>query len=162
MTASMYLAFQQRLKRKMPFAFVEYDIPLTIPGTRMLSQGRAVVQNPSNRCYYCKTVIFTEIQKKTRNLVFLWQTEQMRPMMQTTDRGMKALQELKVSSRHAPRCPGRPPKPVLRDESKNMDYLPRANRRTPVLQPDSIRYGSQQKRLRDVEQAGTALTAIGF
>ena len=63
-------AFQPTFEKEDALRFCEeYDIPLTILERDVLSQ-EAVVQNPSNRCYYCKTVIFTEIQKKALELGF--------------------------------------------------------------------------------------------
>ena len=63
-------AFQPTFEKEDAIRFCkEYAIPLTILERDVLSQ-EAVVQNPANRCYYCKKVIFSEIQKKALELGF--------------------------------------------------------------------------------------------
>ena len=58
-----------------------------------------MVQNPANRCYYCKNVIFTEIQKKALELGFTCLADGTNASDDADDRpGMKALQEMKVLS----------------------------------------------------------------
>ena len=53
-------AFQPTFEKEDAIRFCkEYAIPLTILERDVLSQ-EAVVQNPANRCYYCKKVIFSE------------------------------------------------------------------------------------------------------
>ena len=109
-------AFQPTFEKEDALRFCEeYDIPLTILERDVLSQ-EAVVQNPSNRCYYCKTVIFTEIQKKALELGFSCLADGTNASDDADDRpGMKALQELKVLS---PLRICGITKPVLRDESE--------------------------------------------
>ncbi|MFR8180501.1 MAG: hypothetical protein ACLU80_12115 [Dorea sp.] len=79
-------AFQPTFEKEDAIRFCkEYAIPLTILERDVLSQ-EAVVQNPANRCYYCKKVIFSEIQRKHWSLDLpVWQMEQMLLMMQMTD-----------------------------------------------------------------------------
>jgi len=61
-------AFQPTFEKEDAIRFCkEYAIPLTILERDVLSQ-EAVIQNPANRCYYCKKVIFSEIQKKALEL----------------------------------------------------------------------------------------------
>lgn len=109
-------AFQPTFEKEDALRFCEeYDIPLTILERDVLSQ-EVVVQNPSNRCYYCKTVIFTEIQKKALELGFSCLADGTNASDDADDRpGMKALQELKVLS---PLRICGITKPVLRDESE--------------------------------------------
>ena len=80
-------AFQPEFEKQDAIRFCEeYKIPLTILERDVLSQ-EAVVQNPANRCYYCKNVILRKFRKKHWNLVLpVWQTEPMPRMMRMTDR----------------------------------------------------------------------------
>lgn len=79
-------AFQPTFEKEDAIRFCkEYAIPLTILERDVLSQ-EAVVQNPANRCYYCKKVIFLRFKRKHWSLDLpVWQMEQMLLMMQMTD-----------------------------------------------------------------------------
>ena len=92
-------AFQPTFEKEDAIRFCkEYAIPLTILERDVLSQ-EAVVQNPANRCYYCKKVIFSEIQKKALELGFTCLADGTNASDDADDRpGMKALQEMKVLS----------------------------------------------------------------
>ena len=154
-------AFQPTFEKEDALRFCEeYDIPLTILERDVLSQ-EAVVQNPSNRCYYCKTVIFTEIQKKALELGFSCLADGTNASDDADDRpGMKALQELKVLS---PLRICGITKPVLRDESEKHGLF---TARKPAYACLATRIPSgtriSAKQLQDVEQAETALAAMGF
>ena len=92
-------AFQPTFEKEDAIRFCkEYAIPLTILERDVLSQ-EAVIQNPANRCYYCKKVIFSEIQKKALELGFTCLADGTNASDDADDRpGMKALQEMKVLS----------------------------------------------------------------
>ena len=111
-------AFQPTFEKEDAIRFCkEYAIPLTILERDVLSQ-EAVVQNPANRCYYCKKVIFSEIQKKALELGFTCLADGTNASDDADDRpGMKALQEMKVLS---PLRICGITKPALRDVSEQL------------------------------------------
>ena len=123
-------AFQPEFEKQDAIRFCEeYKIPLTILERDVLSQ-EAVVQNPANRCYYCKNVIFTEIQKKALELGFTCLADGTNASDDADDRpGMKALQELHVLS----------PLRICGMYRNSLDYLPHVNRHMPVWQHESRR-----------------------
>ena len=119
------------------------------------------MQNPANRCYYCKNVIFTEIQKKALELGFTCLADGTNASDDADDRpGMKALQELHVLS---PLRICGITKPALRDVSEQLGYLPHVNRHMPVWQHESRR-GTRitAEQLQKVEQAESTLMDMGL
>lgn len=153
-------AFQPTLKKKMQFVLKEYAIPLTILERDVLSQ-EAVVQNPANRCYYCKKVIFSEIQKKALELGFTCLADGTNASDDADDRpGMKALQEMKVLS---PLRICGITKPALRDVSEQLGLFTARKPAYACLAtriPTGTRITAEQ--LEKVEQAESALMDMGF
>ena len=154
-------AFQPTFEKEDALRFCEeYDIPLTILERDVLSQ-EAVVQNPSNRCYYCKTVIFTEIQKKALELGFSCLADGTNASDDADDRpGMKALQELKVLS---PLRICGITKPVLRDESEKHGLFT-ARKPAYACLATRIPAGERitEEKLRATEMAENYLFSLGF
>lgn len=153
--------FQPAFEREDAIRFCEqYDIPLTILERDVLSQ-EAVVQNPANRCYYCKNVIFTEIQKKALELGFTCLADGTNASDDADDRpGMRALQELHVLS---PLRICGITKPALRDVSEQLGLFTARKPAYACLAtriPTGTRITAEQ--LQKVEQAESALVDMGF
>ena len=76
----------------------EYDIPLHVIKVDILADS-TVTSNPSNRCYYCKRVIFSKIFEEAQKDGFNIVLDGTNASDDVNDRpGVKALQELKVLS----------------------------------------------------------------
>lgn len=153
--------FQPEFEKQDAIRFCEeYKIPLTILERDVLSQ-EAVVQNPANRCYYCKNVIFTEIQKKALELGFTCLADGTNASDDTDDRpGMKALQELHVLS---PLRICGITKPALRDVSEQLGLFTARKPAYACLAtriPTGTRITAEQ--LQKVEQAESTLMDMGF
>ena len=154
-------AFQPEFEKQDAIRFCEeYKIPLTILERDVLSQ-EAVVQNPANRCYYCKNVIFTEIQKKALELGFTCLADGTYASDDADDRpGMKALQELHVLS---PLRICGITKPALRDVSEQLGLFTARKPAYACLAtriPTGTRITAEQ--LQEVEQAESTLMDMGF
>ncbi|WP_462416665.1 ATP-dependent sacrificial sulfur transferase LarE [Eubacterium ramulus] len=154
-------AFQPEFEKQDAIRFCEeYKIPLTILERDVLSQ-EAVVQNPANRCYYCKNVIFTEIQKKALELGFTCLADGTNASDDADDRpGMKALQELHVLS---PLRICGITKPALRDVSEQLGLFTARKPAYACLAtriPTGTRIMAEQ--LQKVEQAESTLMDMGF
>ncbi|MBP5176120.1 MAG: ATP-dependent sacrificial sulfur transferase LarE [Treponema sp.] len=76
----------------------EIDVPLSVIEVNALSDPK-VVENPPNRCYFCKKVIFSSIIKRASEDGFSVLLDGTNASDSASDRpGMKALEELKVLS----------------------------------------------------------------
>lgn len=154
-------AFQPTFEKEDAIRFCkEYAIPLTILERDVLSQ-EAVIQNPANRCYYCKKVIFSEIQKKALELGFTCLADGTNASDDADDRpGMKALQEMNVLS---PLRICGITKPALRDVSEQLGLFTARKPAYACLAtriPTGTRITAEQ--LEKVEQAESALMDMGF
>lgn len=92
-------SFQPEFEKQDALRFCkEYNIPLTILEYDIL-QHPEIVSNPSNRCYYCKTVLFNQIKRAAKEAGFTYLADGTNASDDADDRpGMKALKELEVLS----------------------------------------------------------------
>lgn len=100
-TTAIYVstAFQPAFEKADAKRFCEeYEIPLTIIEYDIF-QNSKIIENPADRCYYCKTALFTQIQKAAAERDFLYLADGTNASDDANDRpGMKALTELQVLS----------------------------------------------------------------
>lgn len=91
--------FQPQFEKEDAVLFCQkYNIPLTILKYDIL-QSEKIACNPANRCYYCKTALFTQIKKAAECAGFHCLLDGTNASDDANDRpGMKALTELEVLS----------------------------------------------------------------
>lgn len=92
-------AFQPDFEKNDAILFCEkYNIPLVIIEYDILEQ-ETIVQNPINRCYYCKKALFQQIQKAAFQAGYQYLADGTNASDDADDRpGMQALKELNVLS----------------------------------------------------------------
>lgn len=162
-TTAIYVstAFQPAFEKADARRFCEeYDIPLAVLEYDIF-QNDDVIKNPQNRCYYCKTALFTQIRKSAAELGFSCLADGTNASDDADDRpGMKALSELKVLS-------------PLRICGITKDELREASRQLGLFTADKPAYAClatripsgtrlTQQKLELVEKAENALAQMGF
>ena len=92
-------AFQPDFEKKDAIRLCqEYDIPLTILKYDIF-QHSSITQNPANRCYHCKTALFTQIINAAKAAGYKDLADGTNASDDADDRpGMRALKELHVFS----------------------------------------------------------------
>ena len=138
----------------------EYDIPLTIVPYDIF-QHQNVVDNPADRCYHCKTALFTQILKTAEESGFSCLADGTNASDDSADRpGMRALKELCVLS---PLRICGITKSVLRDESEKLGLFT-ARKPAYACLATRIPTGTPLTRelLCQIETAENALFDMGF
>lgn len=162
-TAAIYVstAFQPAFEKADAKRFCdEYEIPLTVIEYDIF-QNSKIIENPPNRCYHCKTALFTQIQKAAAEMGFLYLADGTNASDDADDRpGMKALAELQVLS---PLRICGITKSALRDDSKRLGLFT-AKKPAYACLATRIPAGTRltAEALHHVETAETALSELGF
>lgn len=162
-TAAFYVstAFQPAFEKADTKRFCkEYEIPLTIIEYDIF-QNNKIIENPENRCYFCKTALFTRIQKAAAGMGFPYLADGTNASDDADDRpGMKALAELHVLS---PLRICGITKSALRNDSEKLGLFT-AGKPAYACLATRIPTGTKltEETLHNVENAENALMELGF
>ncbi len=136
------------------------DIPLTVIEYDILRED-PVTANSADRCYHCKTALFTQIRETTKTLGFADIADGTNAEDDADDRpGMRALAELGILS---PLRLCRITKEQIREESRRLGLFT-ADKPAYACLATRIPTGTRitAEMLAKVEEAETALAAMGF
>ncbi len=162
-TTAIYVstAFQPAFEKADAKRFCkEYEIPLTMIEYDIF-QDHKVIENPTDRCYYCKTALFTRIQQAAAKMGFEYLADGTNASDDANDRpGMRALAELHILS---PLRLCGITKAMLRDDSAKL-HLFTAGKPAYACLATRIPTGAKitPESLQKIEFAESALSALGF
>ncbi len=138
----------------------EFNIPITVIEYDVL-QEEQIAANPANRCYYCKTALFTQIVKTAAEMGFPCVADGTNASDTSDDRpGMRALAELEILS---PLRLCGITKEQIREESRGLGLFT-ADKPSYACLATRIPAGTviTAEALKEVEQAESALAEMGF